>query len=144
ETKAPIAIWLPPSRALTGMLIELLGGEATCPLPFWPQHQTTPSSASAHVCCVPAERPTAGLGRRSTRTGAAEDVYDPLPNWPEGFPPQQKPAPSVRRAQVWNCPTRTSSASLSSSTRMGVRTQDAHGKVPPLSPSWPNVSVPQQ
>jgi hypothetical protein len=35
-----------------------------------------------------------------TRTGNAAERTVPFPSWPEALPPQQKSAPSLRKAQV--------------------------------------------
>jgi hypothetical protein len=58
----------------------------------------------AQVWPQPAARAVTPLPRPLTGVGVRRSVVVPSPSWPYQFPPQQRAAPAVVRAQVWGPP----------------------------------------
>ncbi len=143
-------VWLVPADRLATPLESPVTGVGTFrsppapapswPLPFAPQQNAAPAAVTAQVWLSPTAMAATPLARPKTAVGVVRCVHVASPSWPLPLYPQQRTAPAVVSAQVWNMPAAMDTTPLPRpETGVGVD----RAKVVP-SPSWPLPLYPQQ
>ena len=95
-----------PRTTRTGSPLDSVVPSPSWPESLAPQHHTSPTLVSAHVCVPPVDTEVTGASMPTTASGLVfAQLTIPNPNCPEPFDPQHATFPSAPTRHAWSPPT---------------------------------------